>query len=110
MRLEGLSKAGGEIGFVVSQRAIKGGEPTLREIDNYLIKRGYQKVGAAALVGDHIADKTWWNQNEGYVVTDVKTANFKKTSNGKIVPIDLIVIHATKGSDLHKILATGGAF
>jgi len=104
-RLEGVLAAGGShIGLTVSQKKIKGTEPTQPEIDDYLKKGGYVKVAADKFENDHIKDKTWINPKSGYVVTDVKPDNFKKTPDGKIVPIDLIVDHAPEGSDLHKAL------
>lgn len=106
-RIEGLTAEGG---FVVSQRAVEGGEPSAGDVEKFMAAGGYVRVPKDALEGVHISDKTWWNPKTGYVVTDAKPDNFKKDEKGRVIPIDLIVMHAAEGSDMHRVLKTGGMF
>jgi len=96
-RIEGLSAGMGGISkpsIVTSQSFIHGEAPTGKEVEAEMKSRGFFKVSEDNLVGNHIADKTWYNPEHKIIATDIKNDNFVKTDSGHIVPLDIIVRRA----------------
>jgi hypothetical protein len=107
-RIIGVSKAYNDnVGLVVSQKAIKGGEPSPAALEDYMQAHGFVKVNSEAIDNKYLSDKTWFHPASGYVVTDVTPDNFKQDAKGHIHAIDVIVQHAPPGGDLHTAMVFG---
>ena len=104
LRIEGITKINGRLGLAVSQKAIKGVEPSQGEIDFMMEGRGFKKVSAAKISNDHMKGKTWYDAKSRTLVSDAKPDNFKKNPNGWLQALDLIVHRLPEGSDIHDIL------
>jgi len=81
LRVEGLTEAGH---FVVSQRAIRGGHPTVDAVAKYLAKLGFVNLPARFGQGGG----AWFHRGLGVFVMDTSPDNFIAAKQG-IVPIDL---------------------
>jgi len=106
-RIEGVSKAGGNVGLAVSQTYVGGTKPKQAEIDSYLQSKGFKKVKADNLVNDYIGDKTWYHPKDGIIIADTKPDNFKKTKAGKLVAVDVIAARAEPGTALERAMKAG---
>ncbi len=109
LRIEGITKINNRLGFAVSQRAIKGVEPSPSEIESLMKRMGFEKVGAARIGNNHMMGKTWYELRSRILVSDTKPDNFKKDAHGQLIPLDLIVQRLPEGSDLHDILTEPSA-
>lgn len=92
LRVEGFLKNGK---LVTSQSALVGTEPTEKEIEGLLKKLGWQRVPAnQQLLPDKLMATAWVHPGEGVVMVDARPPNFKKTENGDILAIDLMLVKA----------------
>lgn len=105
IRIEGLNRFFGRTGFVVSQKTIQGCEPSHEEMDHKMASMGFKKVNPAIIGNRDLTDKTWFDPATGWLISDVKPANFKKTPAGDIIPIDVIVQHFPQSGRLHQVLS-----
>ena len=81
VRVEGLT---GDVHFVISQRAIRGGHPTEAAIRKYLLKQGFFNIPACFGKGGG----AWFHRRLGVLVMNTAPDNFIAARQG-IVPIDL---------------------
>jgi hypothetical protein len=92
IRVIGLTQADR---FVITQPALRGGEPTENEIRDILKEGGWRRVPMAAQnLPAPLMGSAWWHDEEELVLLDARKPNFKKTKFG-VLPIDLIIADLT---------------
>lgn len=74
----------GYIAAVTSQPFIKGTSPSKSEISSFFEDNGFKMVGIGT---------TFYDSSKNLLAFDAHEGNFKKTPEGKIIPIDVILIH-----------------
>ena len=81
--------------FVITQPALRGGEPIENEIRDTLEEGGWLRVPIAAQnLPAQLMGSAWWHEEEELVMLDARKPNFKKTKFG-VLPIDLIIADLT---------------
>ncbi len=82
-----VQEANGAVRAVVSQPALRGGEPSLAEVRRWMANRGFMEVKGLTAHG-----LTFYDPEQNIGVFDAHPANFKRSDEGDIDPIDVIVI------------------
>jgi hypothetical protein len=77
--------APGELSIVTSQPFIRGNDPTQREIDAMIIKKGFEKLG----------EGMFYHSGEGVLIHDLFPRNAKTDSDGFIHAIDPVIQRVT---------------
>lgn len=81
---------GEEAGLLLTQRFVRGGAPSLREIHAWMTSRGWEPLTHRRDVAVTLRDHAW--QRGGIGAFDANETNFVKCeADGELYPIDLIV-------------------
>ena len=75
--------------IITSQTFIKGDDPTVAEVQEFMRAAGFKSVRRELIRSDTVGRNTWYRAKDGLLVLDAKSANFKKGENGNLFPIDL---------------------
>jgi hypothetical protein len=92
-------------GLTYSQKFIEGTKPEVGDVRDFLGRAGFKKVDDAIVFNPILTGSTYFDPGNNIAIGDARTVNFIKTSDGRIVPFDLLVTHAAPGSPLHKALS-----
>jgi hypothetical protein len=78
---------------VISMNGIDGPEPSQEEVHDWFMQRGFEPHGERAYDDSEkdLGQWTWRDPSTGTVIDDAHAKNFRKTSQGEIVPIDVDV-------------------
>lgn len=112
VKWEGVIPEDGHIRTVTSQPFYKGEPPSEKETDDKLSGMGFEAKTIPSEFYGQEPSKVWYRQEDGILLGDVKPANFVKTDDGVIRPIDVIVEKATNaqkekyGLDKSKVTAS----
>lgn len=92
LRVEGILKNGK---LVTSQSMIAGGEPIEKEIEARLGDLGWERIPTRFHSLPHnLMATAWMHSREKVVMVDARCPNFKKTKDGEILAIDLMLVRA----------------
>ncbi|MEZ5303513.1 MAG: hypothetical protein R3F11_23155 [Verrucomicrobiales bacterium] len=86
IRLEGLLQEGSSLSIVTSQPYIKGLIPERSEVDDLLAGSGFRRM----------QDGFWFSQERQVGIVDTKPANFIRSDDGAIHPIDVVIFIPTE--------------
>ena len=101
-KVEGVAKTGEHAGLVISQTRFIGDPPTKPEISAHMKAAGFVQLKPDNIANNYMDDKSWYHPQKNLVVMDTKPANFIKTSDGSLHPIDLMIAKPAPGSLLHR--------
>ena len=79
--------------IVTSHPYIAGGPATDAEITEFMEALAFRRVPEEHVKNDTMNAFTWYRAADAILVTDAAPRNFKKTSDGHIIPIDLVAQH-----------------
>ena len=98
IRLVGVLRTPKGPSIVTSQPAITGRDSTPAEIDAYMRRKGFEKLGEGA----------FYHAGEGLLVHDMHTRNVKTDQSGRVHPIDPIIqrIEPAFVAEIKSLLAT----
>lgn len=78
--------------FAISQPRLKGEDPSENEIKQVLEAAGWQRVPMKLQdLPTTLMGSAWWHREEQVIMLDARKPNFKKTSEGAVLPIDLVL-------------------
>lgn len=83
--LEAVIETARGISVETSQPDVEGSLPSLDEIDVFMRRMGFKRVRESG--------PTWWCAEDDVMVIDAHEANFIKTADGHIIPIDVSILH-----------------
>lgn len=106
LRVEGSHEHEGG-GLTVSQTHFTGEKPSHAEVEAHMGKLGFQKVSGDNIYDRTLEDTTWFSPKTGIIAGDAKPDNFKKTADGQIHALDLMLAHAKPGTPLHQAMMKG---
>lgn len=86
IRLERIVACGEKLSIVTSQPFIKGRDAAAQEIDSYMSRKGFEKIG----------DGAFYHAEEGLYVHDILPKNAKLDVNGMVQPIDPVIQRVTR--------------
>ena len=90
VHFEGItSAAGNNPSIITSQTFIKGDDPIVAEVQEFMKAAGFKSVRRELIRSETVGRNTWYRAKDGLLVLDAKSANFKKGENGNLFPIDL---------------------
>ncbi len=79
--------------IVTSHPYIAGGPATDDEIAQFMEALAFRRVPEEHVQNDTMNAFTWYRATDAVLITDAAPRNFKKTGDGHIIPIDLVVQH-----------------
>ena len=90
VHFEGITSAtGNNLSIITTQTFIKGEDPTVAEVHEFMKAAGFESVRRDLIRSETVGRNTWYRTKDGLLVLDAKPANFKKGENGNLFPIDL---------------------
>jgi hypothetical protein len=104
VKLECIVPVGNKLSIVTSQPFIEGRDATSAEIDDYMVKKGFEKIGHG----------TYYHPGEQLLVHDLVSKNAKVSEiTGRVRPIDPVIqrvtpefAHDLKAHPIHPIIDT----
>jgi hypothetical protein len=106
LKLEGSHAAEGG-GLTYSQTFINGQRPSVPDIVDHMDALGFKKVSPRNIYSETLEHTTFFNPKTFHVVGDAKSENFRRTADGRIHALDLMITRAAPGSALHTALTKG---
>ncbi len=70
-------------------------------------KMGFRRVHPDFVANPYLEKTTWYDPRRKVLVTDAKPANFVRTEDGEIVPIDLIVSRISSEVEMVRSMEEG---
>ncbi len=100
-----VESAGIEPQMAVSQPYIEQFDDDPAEITDvtaFMEAHGFTHIDASLIAIPEVVEVTWYRQRDGLLITDAHARNFRKDTNGVLIPVDLVVTTIPKG--LTKVL------
>jgi hypothetical protein len=100
-----VESAGSEPQMAVSQPYIEqlDDDPAeIADVTAFMEAHGFTHIDASLIAMPEVVEVTWYRQRDGLLITDAHARNFRKDTDGALIPVDLVVTTIPKG--LTKVL------
>jgi hypothetical protein len=71
---------------------------TLEDVSDFMLSHQFARVEDRKIAVPEVKEVTWYRQSDGVLITDAHARNFRKATDGSLVPVDLMVSLVPKGT------------